>query len=201
MRHKLGFALACVVVGIVIGRVADPLAWLAPLARAQEATPPSEDAPARETGTVPADQPRYLEAMRTELERMSIEGARCERTDPQRAHCQFTHRGAQTHRDFTVHLAYSDYTDTVYFYVDGYLTAASDAPTTDRLMRRLMELNWTMLVGKFEWDPTDGEVRLALVLNTDSNFDRRAFRSSVRAIAELADRYHTELSRIQTPTP
>ena len=64
-----------------------------------------------------------------------------------------------------------------------------------------MELNWQMLLGKFEWDPTDGEVRLAMILNTDSNFDRRAFRSAVRDIVQVADRYHAELARVQSPAP
>ena len=42
----------------------------------------------------------------------------------------------------------------------------------------------------------DGEVRLAMILNTDSNFDRRAFRSAVRGIGQLADRYLQELERL-----
>jgi hypothetical protein len=65
------------------------------------------------------------------------------------------------------------------------------------LLRRLMELNWSLLLGKLEWDPTDGEVRLAMILNTDSNFDRRAFRSAIRGIGQLADRFYNELSRLQ----
>src|SRR5690606_18776640 len=87
-------------------------------------------------------------------------------------------------------------TDTIYLYVDRYLMAPADEQTTPALLRRLMELNWTLLLGKFEWDPTDGEVRLAMILNTDSNFDRRAFRSAVRGIGQLADRYFNELDRI-----
>jgi hypothetical protein len=64
----------------------------------------------------------------------------------------------------------------------------------------MMELNWRLLVGKFEWDPSDGEVRLAMVMNTDSNFDRRAFRSLVRAITDQADRLYGELTRV-APQP
>lgn len=165
---------------------------------AQEGTTPSEDSPTREAGTAMPDQPRYLEAMRAELAAMRIEGASCERTDAQRGGCRFTQRGSSSGREFEIRLAYSDVTDTVYLHIPRYIVAASDAPTTDRVMRRLMELNWTMLLGKFEWDPTDGEVRLAMIVNTDSNFDRRAFRSAVRSIAELADRYHNELVRMQT---
>jgi hypothetical protein len=97
-------------------------------------------------------------------------------------------------------MAYSDVTDTVYLYVDHYLTARADAATTDPLIRHMMELNWRLLVGKFEWDPSDGEVRLAMVMNTDSNFDRRAFRSLVRAITDQADRLYGELIRV-APQP
>ena len=133
--------------------------------------------------------------MRSELERMRVRGVTCEATDPQRAHCSFTARGITTGREFSVHLVYSDRTDTIYMYVERYLEAAPDAPSTSQVLRRLMELNWSLLLGKFEWDATDGEVRLAMILNTDSNFDRRAFRSAVRGISQLADRYYNELAR------
>jgi hypothetical protein len=48
-------------------------------------------------------------------------------------------------------------------------------------------------VGKLEWSARTGEVRLSAVLNTDSNFDRRALRSIVLALDELAGRYRGEL--------
>ena len=127
---------------------------------------------------------------------MGIADAACEATDSQRAHCRMTQTGGTTNRDYEIHLAYSDVTDSVYAYVDRYLVATSEGAHTDVVMRRLMELNWTMLLGKFEWDPTDGEVRLAMVLNTDSNFDRRAFRSTVRSLTALADRHYGELNRL-----
>lgn len=159
----------------------------------------TEDAPLVERETVPEGQPRYLEAMRRELAQMRIDGFTCAAVDAQRAHCEFTQAGPISHREFRIRLAYSDRTDTLYAYVERYLVAPQDGPQTAALLRRLMELNWQMLLGKFEWDPTFGEVRLSMVLNTDSNFDRRAFRSSVRALVELADRYWAELDRMLTP--
>lgn len=167
------------------------------LALAQEDAPGgTEDAPSRGTEAVETGQPRYLAAMRGELEGMRVRGARCEATDAQRGRCTFTARGISTGREFTIHLVYSDRTDTIYLYVERYLVAPADGQTTNAVLRRLMELNWSLLLGKFEWDSTDGEVRLAMVLNTDSNFDRRAFRSAVRGIGQLADRYWGELDRI-----
>jgi hypothetical protein len=173
------------------------LALLLPLpAAAQEGAPATEDAPARATATVPAGQPRYLEAMRSELTAMDVGGAECEADDAQRARCQFTTRGISTGREFTVHAVYSDRTDTIYLFIERFLVVPAAGETTNAVLRRLMELNWEILLGKLEWDSTDGEVRLGMVVNTDSNFDRRAFRSAVRGIGQLADRYYGELDRL-----
>lgn len=184
------FALVLVLLGVVIGRASVALpAW------AQ-----TEDEPARGVAPVTEGEPRYLGAIRAELDGMGITGVRCEAApgDTQRATCAFQQTGAETDRTLDVRLAYSDVTDTIYLYAAEYLSAPSDGPHSDALLRRLMELNWTMLLGKFEWDPTDGEVRLAMVMNTDSNFDRRAFRSAVRGLNVLADRYYPELHRLET---
>ncbi|UJR81598.1 YbjN domain-containing protein [Sandaracinus amylolyticus] len=188
MRNRV-LGIAMLLLGVAIGRLVDVVPALA-----QEGT---EEAPAHATETVPEGQPRYLAAMRTELEHMGIEGFACNATDAQRATCELTQRGPSSQREFRIRTAYSDRTDTVYVYVERFLVAPQDAPTTDAVMRRLMELNWQMLLGKLEWDPSDGEVRLAMVLNTDSNFDRRAFRSAIRGIVQLADRYWSELDRVQ----
>jgi len=147
-------------------------------------------------GDEPSEQaPRYLDVIRSELEAMQI-AADCEAESPIRARCVYRHRGRTSQRDFEISLVYSDETDTVYFSVKRYLVAPADAASTPDVLRRLMELNWSLLLGKFEWDPSSGEVRLAMVMNTDSNFDRRAFRSIARAIGPVADRYLGELSRL-----
>ncbi|MEZ4339302.1 MAG: YbjN domain-containing protein [Sandaracinaceae bacterium] len=176
---------------------------VAPAAAQEEepAPPADEPPPAAEAQTVEEGQPRYLAAMENELNAMRVRGARCEAADPQRARCQFAARGITTGREFAIRIVYSDRTDTIYMYVERYLTAPADGQTTDALLRRLMELNWTLLLGKFEWSSTDGEVRLAMILNTDSNFDRRAFRSAVRGIGQLADRYFNELDRLVRGQP
>lgn len=168
---------------------------------AQDAAPTAgatEENPDRGLATTPEGQPRYLEAIRTELTAMGIPDVTCTADDAQRASCHFQQTGAETERVLDIQLAYSDVTDTIYLFANQYMSAPSDGTNTDAVLRRLMELNWTMLLGKFEWDPTDGEVRLAMVLNTDSNFDRRAFRSAVRALGALADRYYPELHRLET---
>lgn len=101
-----------------------------------------------------------------------------------------------SNRRYIVGFDYSDVTDTVYVFVDHYTTVARSAATADALARRLLDLNWEMLVGKFEWSPASGEVRLGAVLNTDSNFDRRAFRGVLRTVLRLADRYADDIARV-----
>ena len=194
LRSRVG-ALALIVLGIGLGRASTALpAW----AQDGAGDPPSEAHPGRETLAVPEGQPRYLEAMRSELEAMGITGAACDVNDSTHAMCVFHQEGETSHRDLEVRLSYSDVTDTVYLHIPAYLTAVSDGEHTDAVMRRLMELNWTMLIGKFEWDPTDGEVRISTVLHTDSNFDRRAFRAAIRGVGSLADAHYAELSRLST---
>jgi hypothetical protein len=191
---------------IALAALAAPPLLAVDAAAQATARPPAEDEAQPAAGTEaspscgveqsPVGQPRYLEAMRRELTGMQIEGVECAATDAQRGQCTFTARGASTSREFRVHAIYSDGTDTVYLYVERYLAVPATGATTPAVLRRLMELNWSLLLGKLEWDSTDGEVRLAMVLNTDSNFDRRAFRSAVRGLSQLADRYWGELDRL-----
>ena len=180
---------------LVLAALISPTAALAQDGDAAD-TAQANDGATQASATVEEGQPRYLAAMQAELSSMRLRDASCEATDEQRAHCAFTAHGVTTNRDFEAHMVYSDRTDTIYLYVDHYLVATPDADGTPAVLRRLMELNWSLLLGKFEWDATDGEVRLAMILNTDSNFDRRAFRSAVRGIGQLADRYYNELERL-----
>jgi len=124
--------------------------------------------------------------------------ATCDTPAAQRAHCRFEYQGQRTQRTFDFHLVYSDETDTVYLYAARYLTAPAGEPGTAMLLQRLMTYNWRMLSGKFEWDESDGEVRLSVAFHTDSNFDQRTFRSLVRGLALQADNFYGELSRLLT---
>jgi hypothetical protein len=144
--------------------------------------------------------PRYAEAIERELTAMGL-APECVSSSATRFACDYRARSSETERDLPARAAYSDESDTVYFYVEQFLLAPATAPATGALLRRLMELNWTLLVGKFEWNPESGEVRLGAVLHTDSNFDRRAFRSIVLALDTTAARYRAELHALQDSTP
>jgi hypothetical protein len=139
--------------------------------------------------------PRYMATLRAELEAVSLP-ASCEAVSESRAHCSFRHVDPEAQREILVHIVYSDSTDTVYIYVPRLVTAMPDDPAVPALLRRIAELNWTLLGAKLEWNPSDGEVRLSTVMHTDSNFDRRAFRGLLRMVTQLADRYGPELDRL-----
>ncbi len=145
--------------------------------------------------------PRYFGQIRAELQAMGMP-AQCAAASAQAGSCRVTAPGSTGNpnvaprRRFVLGLDYSDVTDTVYVYVDHYATLRGDAPTAPAAFRRLLEINWEMLVGRFEWSAQTGELRLSATLNTDSNFDRRAFRGVVRAILRLAERYADEVARV-----
>jgi Putative bacterial sensory transduction regulator len=141
---------------------------------------------------VASEPPRYAQAMEQELAALGT-NAHCERDASGRHHCSWAGRSGKAGNDVAVHAVYSEPSATIYFYVERFLSLPPEAPATNATLRRLMELNWELLVGKFEWNPRTGEVRLSAVLDTDSNFDRRAFRSIVRALDTVTTRYYREL--------
>jgi len=169
--------------------------------RATRAIAPGAFALALATGAFAQGPPptaRYAASMEAELRRLGID-AQCVSEPESRHHCRYARPPAAGHGELSLHAVYSDESDTVYFYVERYLVVPSDHARAATVLRRLMELNWELLVGKFEWNPRTGEVRLSATLNTDSNFDRRAFRSIVRALDTIAARYGAELNDLRGP--
>jgi hypothetical protein len=138
---------------------------------------------------------RYAQAMGEELQKLGID-ATCAAESPQRHRCSFNVRSSLSERALGAHAVYDDTTDSVYIFVEELLTAPPADKRTNAVLRRMMELNWELLLGKFEWNPSSGEVRLSVVLSTDSNFDRRAFRSAIRTLDTLAPRYRPELAEL-----
>lgn len=146
------------------------------------------------------NDPRYLTQVRAELQAMGF-APQCAAASPQAGSCRVRahaegDRDRPASRQFVMVFDYSDVTDTIYVYLDRYATLRAEGAEVGTTQRRLLEMNWEMLVGKFEWSPAQGEVRLGSVLHTDTNFDRRAFRGVVRALLRLGERYADEVSRL-----
>lgn len=148
-------------------------------------------------------QPRYLAQMQAELQAMAM-APQCAPTSATVGACTVRAQapGADgrtpnpTARRFVVSMTYDDGSDTIYVYVERYATLRADAANASQATRRLLELNWEMLASRVEWSPSTGEVRLSSLLHTDSNFDRRAFRSVIRSLLRSAERYAQELSQL-----
>lgn len=137
-------------------------------------------------------QPRYAAAMEEELARLGLD-AQCASESADRHRCTYAARSSLTERKLTAHAVYDDRNDTVYLYIERLLVVRPEQPALATVLRRAMELNWELVLGKFEWNPKSGELRVGVVISTDSNFDRRAFRSAVKTLDTLGARYRPEL--------
>jgi hypothetical protein len=148
-------------------------------------------------------QPRYLAQMQAELQAMGM-APQCAPTSATVGACTIRAQapGADgrtpnpTARRFVVSMTYDDGSDTIYLYIERYATLRADAANAAQATRRLLELNWEMLASRVEWSPSTGEVRMSSLMHTDSNFDRRAFRSVLRSLLRSAERYAQELSQL-----
>jgi hypothetical protein len=134
--------------------------------------------------------PRYAEALSSELAALGLH-AECTQPSSTSFACSYPARSSLDRTDLTAHAHYDDTTDTVYLYVP-LLSIAETSARLPAVLRRAMELNYELLSAKLEWNPASAELRLSAVLHTDSNFDRRAFRSLLRSLDRLSLRYSAE---------
>ena len=86
--------------------------------------------------------------------------------------------------------------DVVYIGVVDYLKVPEDHPNCDKVLRRLMELNWDLTISKFEWDSSDGEIRISYALCTDNGLGFDAFASALVTVVSSADKYYPELKEL-----
>ena len=84
----------------------------------------------------------------------------------------------------------------VYLFLNRYLSAPVDSPTLPQVLRALMEQNWKLNIGKYEWDPSDGEIRFSYCFTTENGVGFEAFEAIVLTIAQTGDRLWPELKRV-----
>ena len=83
----------------------------------------------------------------------------------------------------------------VYLFLNRYLAAPVDSPNLEKVLRALMEQNWKLNIGKFEWDPSDGEIRFSYCFTTENGVGFEAFEAIVLTLAQTGDRLWPELKR------
>jgi S1-C subfamily serine protease len=82
----------------------------------------------------------------------------------------------------------------VYIFINRYISVPEDHPRLAEIHRRLMELNWDLNIGKFEWDKSDGEIRLSYCFTTENGVGFEAFEAIVITLLKTADDLWPELS-------
>jgi len=84
----------------------------------------------------------------------------------------------------------------VYMCINRLMTIPDSHPRKSAVLQRLMELNWQLLIGKYEWDKTDGETRLSYTFSTENGLGYEAFVACFQLLVLTADRDYPKLMRL-----
>ena len=98
--------------------------------------------------------------------------------------------------DYDIYILVNQEKAVVYIAIARYIEVPSTHPNLDRILRRLMELNWEFSLGKLEWDSEDGEVRLSHTFTTEDGLGTQALGVVIGYLVAAADRHYPELSEM-----
>ena len=84
----------------------------------------------------------------------------------------------------------------VYMCINRLMTISDSHPRKNAVLQRLMELNWELLIGKYEWDKSDGEARLSYTFSTENGLGYEAFVACFQLLVLTADRDYPKLMRL-----
>jgi len=77
--------------------------------------------------------------------------------------------------------------DMVYMYISNYLDLPLDDGASVPMLTYLMNQNWDMTFGKFEWDIEDGELRFSHTLPIDDGISEETFQAYFTTMLNVAD--------------
>jgi len=83
----------------------------------------------------------------------------------------------------------------IYISISNYMQVPLSDPGALPMLSYLMNENWNMNFGKFEWDIDDGEVRLSHTLPIDDGISKETFQAYFTAILNMADEKLPELEQ------
>lgn len=112
----------------------------------------------------------------------------------ERSEISLTMRGENNRYDLRIFI--DDSRKVVYVCVNRFLTCPTSHPRLAPLLQRLMELNWQLLIGKYEWDKTDGEVRLSHTFSTENGLGYDAFVACFQLLVMTADNDYPALMKL-----
>jgi hypothetical protein len=87
----------------------------------------------------------------------------------------------------------------VYVFLDRYLTISRSHPNLRQILQTLMEKNWHLNIGRYEWDPSDGEVRLSYTVSTENGIGFETFKAITKTLLITGNQNWPELSCLAKP--
>jgi len=84
----------------------------------------------------------------------------------------------------------------VYAFLNRYLVVKPDHPRLPEILAQLMQENWRLNIGKFEWDKSDGEVRFSYCFSTENGIGFEAFKAVISTLVKTADERWPELKAL-----
>ena len=135
--------------------------------------------------------PDYLPAIQQELTRLGLTPT----CNASFAKCSVLTEQDKNIPSLDLTVRYSKDTDTVYIGLNRFIIFENAIPPA--IATQLLRLNHEMVTAKFSWNSDTLAIELSASINTDSNFDRRAFRSQVTGLLEIAKKVHPMLVALQ----
>jgi len=132
----------------------------------------------------------YFSSIKQELVRLEV-NAIC---NDGVATCVYKKQLKENEKPFDIRVRYSKTTSTVHIVVERFLEIKNEEGISLALAKRLLELNKEMICAKFDLNNVNNSVRLSTIINTDSNFDRAAFRSQLVGIWKITEKLWPELN-------
>lgn len=128
--------------------------------------------------------PRYLEAVKQELARLQFL-PNCQEAQ---GICTFQTAAGQnnTTKSQQIVVNVDDRSATIYIIIENFHEAKN---LTLEQAKKLLEINQKLVSTKFSLDTESQNITLSAVINTDSNFDRKTFRSVLMGFIEVAQQY------------
>ncbi len=169
---------------IIVALLMSGIVW----AQEEAAPPASEEVPAEQTPAIAKDEVT-VQTITSYLDRMNYV---YKVSKPVKVpEVELLMRGNNS--NYQVRILVDDRSKTVYMCIGRLMTIPNSHPRKYVMLQRFMELNWELLIGKYEWDKSDGEVRLSYTFSTENGLGYEAFAACLQWIVLSADRDYPEL--------